>query len=207
MDSASRDAARLPTGWRWLGVLWLAVYLPSYAWAYGWANFLFLCNLGVILSAIGLISQKRLLISSQAIAAPVIGLAWGLDAGWRLVSGRHLFGGTEYMWDASLPLFTRLLSLYHVVWPLLLLYWLWRLGYDRRAWALQAAIAALAILAARLFTTPQENINFAFRDPFFQRQLGPAAVHLACVWLGLAGIAYGVTHLCLRRGFAPPQGR
>jgi hypothetical protein len=202
MDPVSRDEPRLPPGWRWLGVLWLAVYLPAYAWAYGWANFLFLCNLGVILTAIGLISGRRLLLSSQAVAAPVIGLAWGLDAGWRLVSGSHLFGGTEYMWDASLPLFTRLLSLYHVIWPLLLLYWLSRLGYDRRGWPLQAVIAAAAILAARLFTTPVENINFAFSDPFFHRQLGPAAVHLLCVWLGLAGIAYGATHWCLRRAFA-----
>lgn len=202
MDSVSGAAASLSWGWRWLGVVWLAVYLPAYAWAYGWANFLFLCNLGVILTTIGLISGSRLLLSSQAIAAPVIGLAWGLDAGWRLLSGHHLFGGTEYMWDASLPLFTRLLSLYHVAWPLLLLLWLSRIGYHRRGWPLQAGVAAAALVTARLFTTPAENINFAFSDPFFHRQLGPAAVHLLCVWLALAGIAYGTTHVCLRRVFA-----
>ncbi|MBZ0090028.1 MAG: hypothetical protein K8H90_06590, partial [Thermoanaerobaculia bacterium] len=39
---------------RWLGPLWLAIYLPSYAVAYGLANFLFLCNLGVVLTAIAL---------------------------------------------------------------------------------------------------------------------------------------------------------
>ena len=61
---------------RWLGIAWLVVYLPSYAVAYGWLNFLFLCNIGVIVTAIGLIFGSRLLLSSQAVAAPVIGLAW-----------------------------------------------------------------------------------------------------------------------------------
>ena len=199
MSSPGAPAARLPAALRGLGPLWLLVYLPSYAMAYGGANFLFLCNLGVILTALALAFENRLLLSSQALAAPVIGLAWSLDAGWRLLTGAHLFGGTEYMWDATLPLFTRLLSLYHVFWPLLVLWCVRRLGYDRRGWGLQAAIAALALVAARLLTAPADNINFAFHDPFFHRQLGPAPIHLACVWLALAGIAYGATHLALRR--------
>jgi hypothetical protein len=32
---------------KWLAIAWLLVYLPSYAFAYGMANFLFLCNLTV----------------------------------------------------------------------------------------------------------------------------------------------------------------
>lgn len=196
--AAERTLPRLA----WLGIAWLAIYVPSYASAYGLANFLFLCNLGVMITAVGLIAGSRLLLSSQAVAAPVIAIAWGLDAGWRLVFGHHLYGGTEYMWDASLPLFTRLLSLYHLLWPLLLLYCLRRSGYDRRGWPLQAVIAAAALVVARLFTTPAENINFAFSDPFFHRQLGPAPLHLLAVWLALAGLAYGLTHRALRRAFA-----
>jgi hypothetical protein len=196
--AAERTLPRLA----WLGIAWLAIYVPAYASAYGLANFLFLCNLGVMITAVGLIAGSRLLVASQAVAAPVIAIAWGLDAGWRLLFGHHLFGGTEYMWDASLPHFTRLLSLYHLLWPLLLLYCLRRSGYDRRGWPLQAAIAATAIVAARLFTSTAENINFAFSDPFFHRQLGPAPLHLLLVWLALAGVAYGITHLALRRAFA-----
>lgn len=202
MSSESAPAARLPVGLRALGPLWLAVYLPAYALTYGGANFLFLCNLGVILTALALAFESRLLLSSQAVASPIIGLAWSLDAGWRLFTGTHLFGGTEYMWDAGLPVFTRLLSLYHVFWPLLVVATVGRLGYDRRGWGLQAGIAALAVVAARLFTAPADNINFAFHDPFLQRQLGPAPMHLVLVWLALAGIAYGATHLALRRALA-----
>jgi len=192
---------------RWLGLVWLAVYVPSYAAAYGFANFLFLCNLGVMLTAVGLLAENQLLLSSQALAAPVIGLAWALDAGWRLATGDFLYGATSYMWDPRYPLFTRLLSLYHVVWPLLVLWCVRRLGYDRRGWPLQTAIAAAAVLAARLATAPADNVNFAFRDPFFDVQIGPAPLHLALVLLALAGVAYGLTHLALERTPGAPRRR
>lgn len=191
---------------RWLGLAWLAVYLPSYAIAYGFTNFLFLCNLGVMLTAAALLWENRLVLSSQAVAAPVIGIAWALDAGWRVLSGHHLFGGTEYMWDPQYPLFTRLLSLYHLAWPVLVVVLVRRVGYDRRGWALQAGIAASALVVCRLFTPPAENINFAFVDPVFGRAFTPAAVHLAIVFAALAGVAYGLTHLALRRGEKSAHG-
>ena len=183
---------------RWLGLAWLAVYLPSYAIAYGFTNFLFLCNLGVMLTAAALLWESRLVLSSQAVAAPVIGLAWAVDAGWRVVTGAHLFGGTEYMWDPQYPLFTRLLSLYHLAWPVLVVVLVRRVGYDRRGWALQSGIAGGVVICCRLFTAPAENINFAFVDPIFGRAFEPAALHIGIVLGGLAGVAYGLTHLVLR---------
>jgi hypothetical protein len=188
--------------WGWLGVLWLAVYLPTYCHAYGAANFLFLCNIGVILTALALILRNRLLISSQAVAAPVIALAWAVDAGWKLATGEFLFGGTSYMWDPAYPLFARLLSLYHLAWPLLLWAVLRRTGYDPRGWALQSAVAALALAAGRWLAPAAYNVNFAWTDPFFGRQLGPAPLHLLLCWAVLAGVAYGASHGLLRRGFA-----
>ncbi len=184
---------------RWLGLVWLAVYLPTYSAAYGLANFLFLCNLGVMLTAAALVFGSRLVLSSQAVAAPVIGISWALDAGWRVATGHHLYGGTEYMWDPQYPLFTRLLSLYHLAWPVLVVALVLRAGYDRRGWPLQAAIAAVALVVSRLFTAPMENINFAFRDPLFGRAFEPAALHLAIVFMTLAGVAYGLTHWLLLR--------
>ena len=94
------------------------MYLSAYQSAYGTRNFLFLCNIGVVLTALGLIARNWLLMSSQAIAAPVIALVWALDVGWKLASGDFLFGGVAYMWDTGYPLFARRLSLYHLAWPL-----------------------------------------------------------------------------------------
>lgn len=203
-----RPAALAPhpfPGLRWLAVAWLAVYLPSYSLAYGFWNFLFLCNLGVVLTAVALIAGSRLLVSSQAVGAPVIGLAWSLDAGWRLLSGDFLFGATAYMWDPQYPFFTRLLSLYHVAWPVLVVACVRKAGYDRRGWPLQTAIAAAGIVVARWLTAPADNVNFAFRDPLFGVQIGPAAVHVAVVLAVLGGIGYGLTHTILRRAFGGPE--
>ena len=102
------------------------------------------------------------------------------------------------MWDPQYPLFTRLLSLYHLAWPILTVLLVRRVGYDRRGWPLQAAIATLAIAVCRWFTPAAENINFAFVDPLFHRAFEPPALHLAIVVGTLAGVAYGLTHLVLR---------
>ncbi|MCG8457175.1 MAG: hypothetical protein MI919_12930 [Holophagales bacterium] len=187
---------------RWLAAAWLAVYLPSYTVAYGLLNFLFLCNLGVMLTAIGWIAGSRLLVSSQAVAAPVIGLAWALDAGWRVLSGDFLFGGTAYMWDPQYPLFTRLLSLYHLAWPLLVVWCVAKVGYDRRGWALQTVIAAFGLIVGRTLGDAELNINFAFRDPIWSSQIGPGPVHLLVVLAVLSCIVYGLTHHLLQRAFA-----
>jgi hypothetical protein len=181
---------------RWLAVAWLALYLPSYAHAYGLTNFLFLCNLGVLLTAVGLWRGSALLLSAQAVAAMAVCLVWWIDAGARLLVGAHVLGVTAYMWNPQYPLATRLLSLYHVAWPILLLFCLRRLGYDRRGYPLQAAFASLVLLVSRL-TDPAQNVNYAFADPIFHRSFGPAPVHLAVMLLGLVGVVYGATHLAL----------
>ena len=190
---------------RWLAVLWLLMYVPSYAIAYGWLNFLFLCNLGVILTAVALIAGHQLLLSSQAVAAPMIGLVWATDAGARLITGSHLFGGTAYMWDPQYPVFTRVLSLYHILWPILVLWCVKTRGYDRRGWPLQTAIAAAGIVIARLITEPELNVNYAFTDPFWGRQLGPAALHLLLTVSAMGLVLYALTHLLLTRVLRCPH--
>jgi len=181
---------------RWLALAWLAVYLPTYALVYGFTNFLFLCNVGVILTAVGIWRGSPLLLSSQAVAAMVVCVAWWVDAGSRLLIGQHALGVTAYMWDPQYPLLTRLLSLYHVAWPFLLVACLRRVGYDPRGYPLQGAVAAAAILVSRL-ADPALNVNFAYAEPFFGRSLGPAPVHVAVTILLLVGVVYGLTHRLL----------
>ena len=189
---------------RWLALAWLVIYIPSYGMAYGAMNFLFLCNLGVIITAYALLNNHQLLISSQAIASPVIGLVWGLDAGARLLTGSFLFGGTEYMWDPQYPLWTRVLSLYHLVWPVLVVWCVKKNGYDRRGWPLQVGITGITMLLSRLLTEPQLNVNFSYTDPFFGLQLGPAPLHLAIITAAMGVFAYGLTHLLLTRALKCP---
>ncbi len=146
--------------------------------------------------------NNALLLSSQAVSSLAGDLLWCLDAGWRWFVGTHLTGGTEYMWDARFPLWVRLLSLFHVVLPMLLLAALRRARYDRRALLFQSGIAMVILLVSR-FLGPTQNLNYAFADPIFHRAFGPAPVHLALIFAALAGIIYWPTHLLLARAFPP----
>jgi hypothetical protein len=181
----------------------LLVYVPAYLFAYPLTNFLFLCNVGALLTAVALWRGNTLLLSSQAVGLPLIGAAWTIDLLSRLGTGQHLIGGTEYMWDPRFPLFTRLLSLYHVVLPVVQLYALRRVGYDRRGYLLQSAIAVAAVAAGR-FCAPGANVNFAYVDPFCRRAWGGPVSHVALIAGGLVLVVYPLVHLALAKAFPPP---
>ena len=181
---------------RWVGLVWTVVWLPSYIRYWGWGNLVHLCDVAVILGCAGLWWGSSLLVSSQAVASLAAGIFWSLDVGCRLVTGRFLIGGTQYMLDARVPLWARLLSSFHVALPLALLWAMKKIGYDRRALALQAAIAAVLFIAAR-FLPSALNVNYVYQDPLFHRSWGPAPVHLAVIFVGTVALLYWPTHLFL----------
>lgn len=184
-------------GLRWVALAWFAAWAPTYAVVYGFGNFLHLCDVAVILTCAGLWRGSPLLLSMQALNI-LIDLTWDLDLGWRLLTGRHLIGGTEYMWDTKYALGVRLLSLFHLALPVVLLWSLGRTGYDRRALASQSALGLVLITAARALG-PEVNVNYAWTDPFFHRSWGPAPAHIAVIFAGLVAVVYLPAHAILTR--------
>ena len=158
----------------------------------------------MILTCLGLWRGSPLLLSMQALSSLVVDVAWDLDLAFKALTGGHLIGGTEYMWDARFPLGLRLLSLFHVVGPPLVWWAVRRVGYDRRALVAQALFAVVVLAASRV-VLPAANINFAQRDPFTGRSWGPAPVHLGLTAIALAGLIYAPTHALLRRMMPPPR--
>jgi hypothetical protein len=193
-------AYKFPIWLRCAAVVWLAIWIPAYWHTWGAANFLHLCDIALLVTCGGLLANSALLISSQAVGSLLVDFAWMLDAGWHMVRGRGLLGGADYLFDPNYPLWVRLLTLFHVGMPVLLLWALGRTGYNRRGWPLQAAIALVAFVAAR-FTLPADNINYAFTDPFIHRSWGPPPVHVLISWLFMTWVVYWPTHLLLRRAF------
>jgi hypothetical protein len=204
MVTPSAEHPPIPRWLRWAALAWMLIWFPVYWHTWGPSNFLQMCDIAVILTCVGIWTNSRLLISSQAVSALLVDAAWALDAGWRLFTHHHLLGGTEYLFETSEPLWIRMLSLYHLVLPGLLLWLVYRLGYDRRGWAVQSAIALPVFIASR-FTILQKNMNFAFADPFFRRQWGPAPLHVVVIWLFMVIVVYLPTHLFLMRIFAQPK--
>jgi hypothetical protein len=203
MTSSSPTPRKLPVWMRCLAFVWLVFWFVVYWRGWGALNFLHFCDIAEILACVGFMADSPLLISSQAVASLFVDAAWALDAGWTIVFGHHIIGGTEYLFDPSHPLWIRLLSLFHVALPVLLLWAVHRLGYDRRGLPLQLAIALPAFIASR-FAPAAQNLNYAFSDPFFHRAWGPAPVHIVVIFLFMLLVVYLPTHLILKRLFPPP---
>jgi len=192
-----------PAWVRWGAVAWLIFWMATYWRVWGPHNFVYLCDIAVILTCIGLWTNSALLLSSQAVSSLIVDTMWAVDAASTVLFGRHIFGGTEYLFDSSHALWVRLLSLYHVAWPVVLLWALRRTGYHRRGWELQAGIVTAAFIAAR-FTPAAQNINFAYRLPVVNRAFGPAPVHVAVSILFMIFVVYWPTHWALKKMFPPP---
>lgn len=189
---------------RWLALAWLCMYLPVYGATYGAWHFLFLCNLGITLTAVALIAGKPAWLSAPAVAAPAIALAWLADAGMKLVTGQFLHGGTAYMWDAALPPLVRWLSLYHLAWPLLLAACLHRHGYDRRGWRWQSLWAAAAFALGFFVAPAAENLNYVWHWPGRPAPSIPW-LHAASALLVLVFAVYWPTHRMLTTLFRAPS--
>jgi hypothetical protein len=177
------------------------VWLPAYWWYYGPQNFLWLCNVANFLILLGLWTESRLLMSWQAVGLLAVEAGWIADFAARLLLGLHPVGGTEYMFDPAKPLGIRALSLYHAALPPLLLWSVWRLGYDRRAIWCQCAMAWL-LLPIGWFWFEERNLNMV-QAPFHRplESLPPPLWFAACFAL-YPLVLYWPVHWLLAR-YAP----
>src|SRR5262249_49100505 len=130
-----------------LYTLFIAALVPYYWTQYGPANFLWFCDVALLVTFVGLWLESPLLISMQAVAITLPQLLWVADFIDRAVTGsHHVVDLTEYMFDDNIPLFVRGMSLFHGWLPFLLLWLVWWLGYDRRALLAQTLLAWLVLV-------------------------------------------------------------
>jgi hypothetical protein len=183
----------------WLKLLWtvcVLVWVPVYWREYGLQNFLFFCDLGNLFIAAGLWLESPLIFSWQATSLLLFQTLYTIDLVGTLLSGHHWIGGTEFMFDPHFPLSIRLLSLFHVVAPPLLLWAIWRLGYDRRGWKYQT-LTAWIVVPIDYFWRPQYDVNWA-RGPFFHDQhAAPGLAYLLGYLIVVPAVVYFPTHLLL----------
>src|SRR6266536_3532277 len=141
---------RVPIWVRLAYSAFVVVLVPFYWVTYGPWNFLYFCDLALLITAIAVWIESPLLVSMQAVAITAPQLLWVVDLLCRLVIGAHVTGVTRYMLDSSIPLFLRGLSLFHGWLPFILLWLLSRLGYDRRALVRQSVVSIIVLLVSYL---------------------------------------------------------
>jgi hypothetical protein len=210
MDDAG--SSRIPLALKIGYTAFMAVLVPVYWWNYGPTNFLYFCDVAAFLTIAALWLESPFLASMAAVGIVLPQLAWLVDLGLHF-AGLKLTGMSGYMFDSKIPAFTRGLSLFHGWLPLLLLYVVWKLGYDRRALPAWIAIA-WALMLICYFWMPRPgtvqanpkapvNINYVygFSDAEPQPWM-PEWLWLSTLMIGLPSLIWWPTHLALSRLFA-----
>ncbi len=156
---------RIPRWVKLAYTVFVAILVPWYWVTYTPWNFLYFCDIALLVTGVAIWIESPLLVSMQAVAITLPQMLWVVDLLCRLVAGVHVTGVTNYMFEGSLPLFLRGLSLFHGWLPFVLLWLLSRLGYDRRALPLQALAAVVVLLISYLLAPapppPPSHPNWA----------------------------------------------
>jgi hypothetical protein len=188
---------RVPLWLKAVWTVWLLLWAPLYWRQYGAQNFLYFCDLGNILIGIALWTESALVFSWQAAGLLVFQTVYLVDLIGAGLFGRHVIGGTEYMFDPNIPLFIRLLSLFHLATPPVLLWAIWRLGYDARGWKLQTLMTWI-VIPINYFWRPEYNINWA-RGLLREQHFVPGPLYLIAYLMVVPLVVYYPTHLVLNR--------
>ena len=197
----------------WLKLLYtafMAVLMPVYLYYYGPTNFLYFCDVALILTLIGIWIESPLLVSMCAIGITVPQLVWVIDFLGAAV-GFPIVGMTAYMFEAHRSLFLRGLSLFHGWLPFLLIFLVAKLGYDRRAFVAWTVLAWVLLLICFFLMPPPNpnpgltpvNINYVWgpSDSAAQTFVHPY-VWFAGMMIGLPLVLFWPVHLILAR-YAP----
>lgn len=190
---------RLPLWLKLSYLTWMVVWVPAYWTHHGPANLLWLCDVANLFVALALVLESPLLFSSQATGVLLIQLAWTVDFLGRMVLGRHLIGGTEYMFDPTQPLWLRALSLFHIVVPVLLIWSIWRLGYDKRGWRLESVLCWLILPLSYVAASPAQNLNWLWSPFGIEQTLIPPADYLLFCMFAYPAALFWPTHRILLR--------
>ena len=201
---------RLPLPFKLAYTAFMAVLIPVYWHYYGPTNFLYFCDVVLIITLIGVWLESPLLVSICAVGILLPQVYWCIDF-IANVFGVSLTGMTNYMFNPNSWLFLRGLSLFHGWIPFVLVYLVWKLGYDKRGLPVWTVLAWALILVCFFFMPPPRpdpgltpvNINYVWgmSDVAAQTWVSPY-VWIAGLMIGLPLIVFIPTHLMLMR-YAP----
>ena len=206
---------RVPLWSKLLYTAFVAVLVPYYWAAYGPTNFLYYCDLALLMTLVAIWAESPLLASMPAVGILLPQALWCIDflGG---IFGWHLTGMTAYMFNPNLSLWTRGLSSFHFWLPFLLLWLVWRLGYDRRALAAWTGLAWVLMLVCYFLLPPPPapaetpnlpvNVNYVYglSDAGPQPWMPPLAF-LGLQMIGVPLIVYWPTHWVLNQLFGLPR--
>lgn len=110
---------------------------------------------------LALVLENRFIASMAIVGYLAYEIYWNIDF-FLLLFSLPNSGVTDYMLYSAKPTWIRSLSLFHVALPPLMIWLIYRLGYDKRAWLFQIPVMIIQLFLTWLLTNPAENINLVF---------------------------------------------
>jgi len=191
----------VPLGLKVAYTIFVCALVPIYWRQYGPANFLWFSDIALLALVPALWLENALLVSMLAVSVVFFEALWNIDFFFRLTTGRSLIGLSAYMFDPGIPLFIRVLSGFHIVVPLLLLWMLHRVGYDQRAFLWQTIVALVVLPLSYLVSNAQENVNWVYGFGQNPQRILPARLFVILLMLLFPLAVYLPTHLLFARIF------
>jgi hypothetical protein len=206
---------RIPMSVKLLYTAFMCLLVPVYWKNYGWTNFLYFCDVALFMTLAAVWLEKPILASMPAVGILLPQALWCVDFLGSAV-GLPVTGMTGYMFDSKISWFARGLSFFHFWLPFLLVFLVYRLGYDRRAFRFWTYLAIpLVLFCFWISPVPPApldqpglpvNINYVhgINDQAPQTWMHPYA-WLGLLLLALPCVLYAPAHWVLSRYF--PQAK
>lgn len=199
----------IPLGVKISYTAFLAVMIPVYWINYGPSNFLYFCDVALLLTLVGVWSESARCISLAAVGILLPQFLWCIDFVVQSMGG-HMTGMTSYMFNEKSSLFLRGLSFFHGWLPFLLIYLLQKVGYDRRALVGWSVICIALCLISYFLLPPAgaelansntpRNVNYVFgMDDAMPQKLMPPLAYLFTWMSALIAIVFVPTHFLLKK--------
>ena len=213
MTLLQHASSRLPRELRWFLTIYVAVLIPIYLVTYGPTNFLYFCDMALLLTLVAMWHRSALLVSAAAVGILLPQLLWALDFMSSLF-GLPITGMTEYMFQDSIPLHVRVLSFFHFWLPFLLLWLLRRTGYHPRGLPVWMVLSFASLYVCYFFIPPPPapvsnpnlpvNINYVygFSDAAPQSWM-PEALWFVLLQVMLVFLVFLPSHWALKRLYPP----
>ena len=183
--------------------IFVCVLLPVYWMERGPANFLWLSDIALFVILAALWMESRFLTSMMTVGVLLPEFAWNLDFFLRLAAGFDVIGlnATGYMFESRYTPLFKFFSLFHVVLPPLLLWMIYRLGYDTRAVYAQTLLVWVLLPVCYLATDPERNLNWVFGIGNPPQTWVSGHLYLVLLMLAYPLIVFMPTHFILKTAF------
>ena len=211
-QTIAAPTSRVPLWLKLAYSVFMVVLIPVYWRNYGPTNFLYFCDVALLLTWVGIWIESPLLVSMCAVGILGSQTLWVIDFVLNIF-GIKLTGLTDYMFMADHSLFLRGLSLFHGWLPFLVLWLVWRLGYDGRGLPAWTIVAWVLVLISFFFMPPPRpdagltpvNIDYVwgFSDTEAQHWMAPG-LWVAGLMVLMPLLLFWPTHLLLRRFMPKP---